>query len=183
MIGADDVTLDLNGHRIDGDGKPSSDCAPREEFCDIGVLNDGHDGVTVRDGSVREFGVGAFVGKAAKPRARDLLVKEHFFGFVVRPSARSLVRDSSGNGSTAREGATGWACSARTASGSSTTHSAITPTTASSGRFDHNLIKGNRVSGNDGEGLLMEGGERNQINHNRVVETARGSLSAPAAKT
>ena len=57
VIGADDITLDLNGHRIDGDGTRAAGCDPESEICDIGVFNRGHDGVTMRDGSVREFGV------------------------------------------------------------------------------------------------------------------------------
>src|ERR687898_2907411 len=60
VIGADDVTLDLNYHRIDGDGTPAVGCDPETEFCDIGVLNDGHDDVTVVHGSVREFNVGVW---------------------------------------------------------------------------------------------------------------------------
>ena len=45
VIGADDITLDLDGHRIDGDGELTEDCV---SICDVGVVNDGHDGVTVR---------------------------------------------------------------------------------------------------------------------------------------
>ena len=66
VIGADDVTLDLNGHLIDGDGTPAAGCDPETEFCDIGVVNDGHDGVTVKHGSVREFAVGVFVAGRAR---------------------------------------------------------------------------------------------------------------------
>ena len=36
VIGAEDVTLDLNGHRIDGDGTPAAGCA--RGFCDGGRL-------------------------------------------------------------------------------------------------------------------------------------------------
>src|SRR5919107_5165477 len=39
VIGADDITLDLNGHTISGDGQPVRDC-PRRQPCDIGVFND-----------------------------------------------------------------------------------------------------------------------------------------------
>src|SRR5215211_5126315 len=56
IIGADDVTLDLNYHTIDGDGEPFKQCS--EQFCDVGVLNGGHDGDTVVHGSVRQFGDG-----------------------------------------------------------------------------------------------------------------------------
>src|SRR5919106_1954039 len=57
VIGADDITLDLNGHTIDGDNALVDPC-PEFEFCDVGVLNDGHNGVTVTHGSVRQFVVG-----------------------------------------------------------------------------------------------------------------------------
>jgi hypothetical protein len=50
VIGADNITLDLNGHTITGDGERFKGCG-RREFCDTGVVNDGHDGITVRDGS------------------------------------------------------------------------------------------------------------------------------------
>src|SRR3954464_11065087 len=53
LIGADNVTLNLNGHRIDGDGTPADGCDPQTEFCDVGVGNFGHDGVTVMRGSLR----------------------------------------------------------------------------------------------------------------------------------
>ena len=57
VIGADDITLDLNGYLVDGDDTPVVGCG----FCDIGVLNEGHDGVTVRDGSVSEFAAGVYL--------------------------------------------------------------------------------------------------------------------------
>src|SRR3954454_4541422 len=64
IIGADNVTLDLNYHTIGSDGTPAAGCDPDTEFCDIGVLNDGHDGVTVVHGSVRQFALGVVVGEA-----------------------------------------------------------------------------------------------------------------------
>jgi parallel beta-helix repeat protein len=104
VIGADDITLDLNGHTVAGNGKPVRKC-PRNEFCDGGLLNDGHDGVTVRDGAVREFGTGVFVGKARHNRVLGIASsRNQFFGFVVAESARSVVRDSSGNGNPVPDG-------------------------------------------------------------------------------
>jgi hypothetical protein len=46
VIGADGITLDLNGHLIDGDATPAAGCDPQTEACDVGVLIRGHDGVT-----------------------------------------------------------------------------------------------------------------------------------------
>ena len=96
VIGADDITLDLNGHRIDGDGTPAAECNPRKEPCDIGVANDRHDGVTVKRGSLRDFGIGVFVVGARDNRVLDVSSKQNeFFGFAFGDVARSRVRDSS----------------------------------------------------------------------------------------
>ncbi len=184
VIGADDITLDLNGHRIDGDGKEFKPC-PKEEFCDIGVLNAGHDGVTVRDGSVREFGVGALVGKARHSRVLGISSSRNaFFGFVIARSAQSLVRRSSGNGSTTHEDGTGLGLFS--SHGVRILDSSFRDNAGDHGVLtvdsNHNLIKGNRISGNDGEGLLMEGGERNQINHNRVVDNRAGITLGPGSE-
>ena len=93
VIGADGITLDLAGHRIDGDGAPAIGCDPEIEFCDIGVVNDGHDGVTIRDGSMQEFDWGVGIGDA---RANRLLRissrRQAFFGVLLFGSSRNLVR-------------------------------------------------------------------------------------------
>src|SRR3954453_13575205 len=105
VIGANGLTLNLNGHRIDGDGTPAVDCDPETEFCDVGVVNDGHDGVTVKHGSVREFLYGVFVGRARHNRVLGISSRKNvFFGFFVAQSARSLVRNSSGSRNPAPEG-------------------------------------------------------------------------------
>ncbi len=105
VIGADDITLDLNGHTIDGDGTEAAGCDPRQELCDFGVANDGHDGVTIRDGSVREFGVGVLVGGARKNRVVKISATGHiFFGVVVGGSSRSVIRRSSLSRNIAPEG-------------------------------------------------------------------------------
>lgn len=64
VIGADDITLDLNGHTIDGDFALLDPC-PDGTLCDLGVDNSaGHSGVTVVGGTVKEFGFGVVVGGA-----------------------------------------------------------------------------------------------------------------------
>src|SRR5215217_477026 len=104
VIGADGITLDLNGHLVDGDGTPAATCDPQMEPCDFGLFNDGHDGVTVMHGSVREFAVGVLFGTATG-RARNNRVlgvsasRNQFIGLGIFSQVRSLVRNSSGNGS------------------------------------------------------------------------------------
>ena len=65
VIGADDIILDLNGHTIDGDNALVEPCP---EFCDVGVLNDGHNGVAVTHGSVRQFVVGVWALRVSHNR-------------------------------------------------------------------------------------------------------------------
>ena len=64
VIGADDITLDLDGHLIDGDEAEDMTCA-KAEFCDVGIVMAGHDDVAVEEGTVREFGVGVIVAKGS----------------------------------------------------------------------------------------------------------------------
>jgi large repetitive protein len=73
IIGADNITLDLNGHTIDGDGRDNvdEDC-PADVFCDTGVGNDGYEGVTITGGAVTEFGSGVFLFQAQDNRVHGL---------------------------------------------------------------------------------------------------------------
>ena len=51
VIGADGITLDLNGHRVDGDASRGG----------VGIDLEGHRGVTIANGTVRDFGEGVLV--------------------------------------------------------------------------------------------------------------------------
>jgi large repetitive protein len=166
VIGADDIALDLNGHRIEGDGEEFEPC-PEDGFCDIGVLNDGHDGVTVRRGSVREFGVGVFVGRARDSRVLGISSSRNlFFGFVVAESARSVVRNSSGNNNIPPEG------DGMGLFGSHDVRILDSSFRHNPGPGIHvedstdNLIKGNLLLGN-GPAILMQA-DRNRVRGNRL---------------
>jgi parallel beta-helix repeat protein len=155
LIGADHVTLDLNGHTIDGDGELVRErCFSRREFCDTGVANDGHDDVTLMHGSVREFAVGASVVKARHNRVLDISAsRSRFIGIVLDASARSTIRDSSvfRNGlDTVAEG-------------------------ISMFRSDHNRILHNSLRHNGDVGLFMAKSDRNQIRKNSVGRRQRGA--------
>jgi Right handed beta helix region len=102
VIGADNITLDLNGHTIDGDGKLQEDCGD-EEICDTGVVNDSHSGVTVEGGSVRNFAVGVLVRGASSNRLRRLSASRDLFVglLIVESTATQVEQDSaSDNGHT-----------------------------------------------------------------------------------
>jgi parallel beta-helix repeat protein len=165
VIGADGIALDLNGYTVDGDGEPFEPC-PDEEFCVIGLLNDGHDGITVRNGSVRGFKFGVFVGRARHNRVLGISsTRNVFFGFVVAESARSLVRGSSGSGNLAPDG------DGMGVFGSHDVrivdnlfrHNPLGLHVADS---TDNVIRGNLISRNSGIGIIIEA-NRNQVRRNR----------------
>jgi large repetitive protein len=167
VIGADDITLDLNGHLIDGDATPVADC-PRRQFCDTGVVNDGHDGVTVRDGSVRQFGAGVFIGRARDNRVLGVSSSSNqFFGFVVAESARSTIRDSAGNDNPVPDGdGLGvFASHDLRILGNSFRRNALGMHVADSSAV---LIRGNVFSRNRTEDIKLEG-DRNRVRGNRCA--------------
>lgn len=167
VIGADDVTLDLNGHTIAGDGKPVKRCR-RGEFCDTGVVNDGHDGVTIRDGSVREFFSGVFIGRARENQVLGISSsRNRFFGFVIAESSRSVVRDSSGNDNPEPDGdGIGiFASRGLRIVGNSFRRNALGMHVEGSRDI---LIARNRFARNSDMGILMEA-NRNQVRDNRCA--------------
>jgi hypothetical protein len=180
VIAADGITLDLNGHLVDGDAStPAVGCDPRKEPCDFGLFNDGHSGVTVMHGSVREFGVGVLFGTLTG-RARNNRVlgvsstRNQFTGIGIFSQVRGLVRNSSGNGSLDRDGGMGLGLGDShhvRIVGNSFRHNAhVGMETFESDRY---LIKGNLFSRNDEEAILM-GGRDNQVRRNRLVRNGSG---------
>jgi len=178
-IGADGVTLDLNGHLVDGDGTPVADCNVPRGPCDVGLLNDGHDGVTVMHGSVREFESGVLFGTVTG-RARNNRVlgvsatRNQFTGIGIFSQVRGLVRNSSGNRSLDREHGEGLGLAdshdVRIVNNSFRHNAHVGMATFESDRY---LIKGNLFSRNNEEAILM-GGRDNQVTRNRLVRNGSG---------
>jgi parallel beta-helix repeat protein len=188
VIRADDVTLDLNGHVVDGDGSPAANCDQRTDLCDFGVADDGHDGVTVKHGSVREFAIGVLFGTATAGKVRHNRVlgvssaRNQFAGFGIFSSVRSLVRNSSGDGSLAREGdglMLGDSHHVRILDSSfrHNAHHGIV-----SFQSSRNVIKGNLFLRNGDEAFLMEGGERFEVTGNRFVRNGGGITLGPGSR-
>jgi large repetitive protein len=183
VIGADNITLDLGGHTISGDGKLVRRC-PRRQICDAGIANDGHDGVTVRNGSVGQFASGVLVGRARENRVLDISSSQNtFFGFVVFRSAQILVRDSSGSRNIAPDG---------DGMGLFESHDVRIINNSfrrNPGPGIHvqasadNLMKGNLIS-RSSPGILLGGerradrADRNQVRRNGFVRNAAGVLLA-----
>jgi parallel beta-helix repeat protein len=185
-IGADNVTLDLNYHRIDGDGTPAAGCDPDTEFCDVGVLNRGHDGVTVVHGSVRQFNVGVWGLRVSHNRLLGISSSgNECCGLGFFRGTRSLVRNSSGSGSVLRDGGVGMFLIA--SHHVRVLHNSFRHN-GDQGIFvadaTNNLIKGNRTSRNEGlGGITLERSDRNRVRRNRSVRDGEiGIYLAPGSR-
>jgi parallel beta-helix repeat protein len=132
------------------------------------VVNDGHDGVTVRNGSVSEFATGVLVGRARDTRVLGVSSsRNQFFGFVVAESARSVIRDSAGNDNPVPDGdGLGvFASHDLRILGNSFRRNALGMHVADSSEI---LIKGNVFARNRTEDIKLEG-DRNQVRGNRCA--------------
>ena len=96
VVGADDITLDLNGHTVDGDGfdNPAEDCP--DGHCDTGIdITGRHRGVTIQNGSVAEFSSGIWIEGGSDQRLRQLSVARNGDGIDVVLAKDTVVADSS----------------------------------------------------------------------------------------
>ena len=178
VIGADDITLDLNGHTVSGDGEEFKPC-PKDEFCDVGVLDDRYDGVKIKGGSTRGFLFGVWLAGARHGRVIGISSSKNvFFGAVVSTSSRSEIRDGSFSHNIPPEG------DGIGLFGSD--HIRIAGNTIKDNRgpgihvadSDHNLIKGNLFS-HSSPGVLIGGdrnhaGDHNEVRGNRFVRNRGG---------
>ena len=73
VIGADGITVDLNGHTVTGLGAAET----------AGVRNRGHDHVVIENGTVQDFGRGVLLADARRNLLRDLRVEVNQSGGVV----------------------------------------------------------------------------------------------------
>jgi parallel beta-helix repeat protein len=172
VIGADDITLDLNGHTIDGDNTLVDPC-PENEFCDVGVANDGHNGVSIKGGNIREFAFGVFL---FGPRRNDVSIlsttENVFSGILLVEASRTRMRRSTSFGNAGPDSGVGITLF-RSHNNMIANNTAVD--NAELGihliQSDHNLIAHNRVRDNPEDGIILQG-DRNHIVGNRVVRNA-----------
>jgi len=95
VIGADDITLDLDGHTVEGNNELLDPCH-KDQFCDTGILDHGHSGVTIGDGAVTHFGTGTFILGVSHNRVHALEASHNTFnGVLIVESRRSALTGSS----------------------------------------------------------------------------------------
>jgi hypothetical protein len=152
VIGADDITLDLRGHTIDGDGCPEGD------DCRTVAINNvaGHDRLTIEGGSIREFAVGVLVIEARGTRVRRLVSSHHHFvGIAVFASRSSRIERSSFFGSG---------------------NQGIFVGASADTRSDDTRIAANYVADQPFGGIVAEGSDRTLITGNRVVHNGEAII-------
>ena len=146
VIGAANITLDLNRHTIDGDGVTGA-VGP-----DIGIRNDGFDGVTVTGGTVREFDFGIRISDVS---ANSLL------GLLSTLNGRAGIR---------AEGSEGGRFVANTSAANGTFGIILF------GENHDNLVERNTASDNGGGGIGDFVSDHDRIVHNVVTGNAEEGI-------
>jgi parallel beta-helix repeat protein len=157
------------------------------EFCDVGVVNFRHDGVTVKDGSLRQFGGAVnFFGPLRRNRLLGISASGSAdVGIQFFAASRSLIRDSSASGSPNRHhlgfGLALYSSDHLRVVGNSfrnNTGDAVHTVDSNS-----DLIKENLMARNGGQGFVLEDGERNRIRRNRLARNGGGITLTPGRHT
>jgi parallel beta-helix repeat protein len=142
VIGAPNITVNLNGHVIDGDAAGF----------DSGIDNfAGHDRVTIRNGTIREFGSGVVMAGSRNSRLQDLEVTANVGGVA-------LIQDSDNN-----------------------TVERCDITANSTGVFvqtgsDHNNLNLNRIEDNVQAGVSIDASAENRVQRNDVNRNGGGGI-------
>ncbi len=170
VIGANDITLDLNAHAVSGDGEPVASC-PEGASCDIGIDNTaGHTGVTIMGGAVRGFDVGVLVLGAGENRLHRLAsANNSSFGLIVGDSTTTRIDHNS----SVDDGISGIVVF--DSQHLRIDHNAITGTSgyavpvfgSSHNRFEHNLLM------NDQHGFLLGGSDENAGSNDNEIRGNR----------
>ncbi|SDN07006.1 parallel beta-helix repeat (two copies) [Geodermatophilus siccatus] len=148
VIGAPNITLDLQGHLIDGDGLTQGD----------GVDNSGgHDRVTIRNGRIQEFSEGVGLENAERNTVTNLSVSyNEFSGIELSDSDRNVVQRNVAHHNSEGIGLG----QALNGNGS-----------------DRNTVDDNWVHDNENEGIALENGaERNEVTDSVAFANGFGIL-------
>jgi parallel beta-helix repeat protein len=186
LIGSDNITINLNGHTIDGDA-----ITPNSVVLDRGIRLAGHHGVTLTSGTIQEFDGGVLLDAAAGNRLSRLTVMRNAPGRGIdleNHSDHNRIEDntSTDNG---RSGIAMVMSDYNLLRRNSTRDNplgGIIGFTSSHDRIEHNrspvglndsssdnLISDNVATGNPAVGISAAG-DRNVISGNRIYGNANG---------
>jgi hypothetical protein len=140
-IGADAITLDLNGHTVAAAAKRNPTAH--------GILNVGHDGVTIKGGTVKGFGAyGVRLAGVQRNHVVDMKMTANFTGIGLVESSHNLVERSAMSGSR---------------------FVGVNLTGGTANRVEHNGISASTGPGVLVQTSLADHGRRNQILENVIV--------------
>ncbi len=162
-IGADDITLDLNGHTITGKGKG------------VGVNNiAGYDGVTIEGGSIHNFMESVAIEGASDNRLRGLsLSHNRHVGVYLKDSSAIQIEQNSVS-DIRFAGIFVWRSHGVRVEGNSVSDSGAGVWAQAA---DHVAIEGNAAEGNGGEGIaLVEGTSESQVAANTVAHSGAAGV-------
>jgi hypothetical protein len=139
QIGADGITLDLDGHTVSAAAKRN----PKAH----GILNVGHDRVTITGGTVHGFGAyGVRLAGVQRNHVVDMRMTANFTGIGLVESSQNLVEGSAMTGSR---------------------FVGVNLTGGTANRVVHN-----QIAGSIGYGVLLQTSVADHGSHNRIVENA-----------
>ena len=195
VVGANGITIDLNGHLIDGKG------------IGAGVRNDGYDSVTITNGIVEDFDYGVMLNQGTTRNIVEEMTvqKNQEAGIVLgrpypvepalpQPPERPASYDSEVNSNTIRRNNVYvnhvgvWLTNKATAN--VIAHNDLSVNGAQGVRLervDLNTIDSNEIFSSGADGVLIEGSNSNSITNNALEENSGGGISvtltssAPAA--
>jgi parallel beta-helix repeat protein len=151
VIGASHITLDLNGHMIDGEEDP----AGTGNGLGTGVVNTGYDRVTIKNGSIRQFVEGVSIENASRNRVGDLSVSGNVEGVDLESSDRNQLSELWLYGNQA----------------------GIELADADRNRIEHNVAVGNDEGIGLGETPGGNGSDRNLIDGNHALNNASEGIA------
>ena len=172
VIGRSGITLDLDGHVIDGIG------------LDSGVLNPGFDNVTVTNGQINEFDYGVQLGAGTgRSVVSDLRVELNQEAGIALADADQLAPDGTAYGNTIRGNTlimnkVGVAIYSGTRN-AVVRHNAIGASPMDGVRLEHargNRIEHNEVTGSGGAGVILQGGRENVMTDNLLEDNKQGVM-------
>jgi parallel beta-helix repeat protein len=168
-IGADDITLDLNGHTITGKGKG------------VGVNNiAGYDGVTIENGSIHDFMESVAIVGASDNRLRGLSLSDNrHVGFYIQDSTAIQIEQNSVVDIRFAGIFLSRSHDVRVEGNSSSGNGAGLVADAS----DHLAIEGNVAEGNDGGGIELHESSESHLVGNTVSDNGGAGVSLDAANT
>ena len=162
VIGAPNITLNLNGHTIDGGGSTGFN---------IGIDNSsGYDGVTIKNGTVQGFSKGVLLIHASGNLVSNITAADNDTGILLSPSTNNRVKgnlalNNHGTGIQLGNG--------------SDTNQVVGNVTSGNGdagihleNSDHNMIRNNTASDNFYGITLNFFSDANQVEGNTVLDNS-----------